>query len=396
MLFLNTNRLEHFARNWIVFGFFVYLGAVFFLGKSKVMFIFTIFITFPALILFMVTRFKCIQDRRVLLICATFLGYFSLSTLWGEGNFILAVRDSLYILCFMLSVTFVSQKFSENFVVKFIIAIGLIAAISYIVGIFMSDHDLTVFMNSRFSFFDIGGRGYKNQIDSAIVIGLPIIAAWYFFPGKKYHVKLMLIVTIMLCTILMFVTKSRGPILAVATTLLCIALYRRERSDFLLLFIFAILTGVILLFSSNLTSIIINRVGDENYRFFIWHESLRLFMDHWLLGQGYGTSAEVMLSQGGSVEHAHNTIIEVFRVGGIVGGVLFVFMLGSMLRFTYVHSGNRFFLFWLLFGVLCMATTGRLPLVKPTLIDFFVFWPPLFLLYFLRRLPTPINQTDSS
>jgi len=288
----------------------------------------------------------------------------------------------------MLSVEKVSQKFSEDFVMKSIIVIGLVAAISYTVAIFLSGHDLMAFVTGRFSFFEMGGWGNTNPIHSAVVIGVPILAAWYFFPGKSWYVKLALIVTIMLCAMLMFFTKSRGPMLAVVIMLLCIALYRRERSDLFLLSFFAVVAGVLFLFVDNLGDIIVNRFEEKNYRLAIWRGGLELFRDHWLFGQGYGTPARIMdESLFSPASHTHNTVFEVFRIGGMIGGVLFVYVLVSMIRFSYIHSKNVFYLFWLLFGLLSLATNGRSPLINPGYYGFFSFWLPLFLFYYMRKIP---------
>ena len=385
MLPLDANRIEHFARNWIVFGFFVYFGCFFLLNLGGMIIPFLIFVVFPVLILCVVSRFRCVHDKYAVFVCAAFLGYFSLSALWGEGSFFNALKYSLCILCLMLSVENVSQKVSEDAMMKSIIVIGLIAAISFTMAILLSSRDLMTFMTGRFSFFDIAGWGRKNPIHSGIAIGVPVIAAWYFFPGKRWYVQLMLIVTVMLGAMLLLVTKSRGPMLAAAITLLCITLYRREKSDFLLLFLFAILAGLLLLNVDSVNNSVVNRFEEKDYRLIIWRSGLDLFMDHWLFGQGYGTNARITTEW--SFSHAHNTIIDTLRIGGVIGGVLFIYMLGAMIRLSRIHSGNIFYLFWLLFGMLSLFTNGRLPLRNPGGMEFYGFWLPLFLFYYMKKRP---------
>ncbi|MCL2644653.1 MAG: O-antigen ligase family protein [Betaproteobacteria bacterium] len=397
MLSLNTNRLEHYARNWIAFGFFVYLGAFFLLGRGATLIPFLVFIVLPTLFLCAVSRFKCIHDKRAVFVCAAFLGYLSLSALWGEGSFFKALENLLYILCLMLSIENVSQRFTEKFVIKFIIAIGLIAAIIYIFAIFVSSHNLMAIMSGRFSIYDIAGWGRKNQIDTGIIIGLPIIAGWYFFPRKKWHVQLLLIVVIMLCTtILVLVTKSRSPMVAAAITLLCIILYRREKSDLILLFLFFMLVGVVFLSANKFGNIIPNRFGENSYRLILWRGGLELFSDHWLFGQGYGTPAKIALDSVDNLgSHVHNMFIEILRIGGIVAGMLFVCILNLMFRFSYIHFENRFFIFWLIFGLLNMIPNGRIPLVHPGGVEVFAFWLPFFLFYYMRKRSDPLTTNIS-
>ncbi|MCL2022691.1 MAG: O-antigen ligase family protein [Betaproteobacteria bacterium] len=383
----NIKRIEPYAHNWVVFGFFVYLGAFFILEEKNIIYPFRFFVVLPIALLCIISRFKCVQDKHAVFICLTFLGYLAMTSLWGSGKFWEASRYTFFIICLMLSTAVVSQRFSENSVLKFIIGMGLVTAIFYIVAIFLSGRDLMDFVNLRFNFHEINGWGNNNAIESAAIIGVPVIAAWYFFPGKECHVKLMLITTIILCFVLMFVTKSRGPILSVIMVLFCIVLFRREKSDYLLFFLFFALAGLALLSVNNLGDIIVSRFEVESYRIVIWRGTWELFGDHWLFGQGYRMPTGIMLDAINipvMAAHAHNTFFEVLRIGGIVGGVLFIFMFCSMVRFSYIHSGNRFYLLWLFFGVLCMATNGRLPLIKPTGIEFFEFWLPVFLFYFSR------------
>jgi len=382
MISINTDRIEHHTRNWIAYGFFVYLCGFFVLEKGYISPLFWLFVILPVFILGTISRARCVQDKRIIFICAAFLGYLVLSALWGEGNFFKATRYALYTLCLLVAVETVTQKISEQSMVKFIITIGLIAAISYIVAILLSDQPLIKFMNERFSFFAIGGWGSKNPIDSGIIIGLPVIAAWYFSPRKKWHIKLMLVATIILCAILMFVTKSRSPMIATAITLLCITLYRREKSDYFFLFLSVALIGGCLILFNDFRDVAITRFKEENYRPLIWHEEFDLFANHWLIGQGYGTSAKITPLQ---VSHTHNFGIEVLRIGGIIGGLLFACMFVSMVRPSYIHSKNIFYLFWLLFGVVCLAMNGRLLLIRPQEVEFFGFWLPLFLFYFSRK-----------
>ncbi len=383
MLSLNVSRLEHYAWNWIAFGFFVYLGAFFVWSTGGLTPVFLISIALPAVLLCIVTKFKCIQDKRAIFVCAIFLGYLSLSVLWGTGNHLKGIVCTLCILFLMLSVEIVSRRFSENAIIMFIIVTGLIAAVSYVVAIFLSDHSIKILLESRYSFHEISGWGSKNIIDSTVIAGLPVIASWYFFPKKGWAVKLILAVTGMLCLALMFVSKSRGPTISVAITLLFISIVRRERSD-LFLFFFIIALTVVAFLLLNFSDVIVARVQSESYRPYLWREAWGMFVDHWLFGQGYGTSAKIMIREL-PMKHPHNTYIDILRIGGIVGGVLFVYMVSSMVRFSYIHSKNLFFLFWLFFGLMCMIVDDGFPLHYPREIVFFEFWIPLFLFYYLRK-----------
>ena len=112
-------------------------------------------------------------------------------------------------------------------------------------------------------------------------------------------------------------------------------------------------------------------------------------------GQGLGTSAEIPVVGHGRdfvVGHSHSSILETFRVGGITGGLAFLVMIFCNLRTTVQASDERrFFLFWLLFGTLCLSTNGRLPIIRPS-VEWFAFWIPMFLAS-LTHATTTTNAT---
>ena len=96
------------------------------------------------------------------------------------------------------------------------------------------------------------------------------------------------------------------------------------------------------------------------------------------------------------MSHAHNTYIEILRMSGIIGGILFVFMFCSIVRFSYINSKNIFFLFWLFFGLMWMFVDDGFPLKSPKEMGFFIFWIPLFLFYFQRKRSDKSEQLSEN
>ncbi|MDR1062323.1 MAG: O-antigen ligase family protein [Azoarcus sp.] len=201
---------------------------------------------------------------------------------------------------------------------------------------------------------------------------------------KNWFLRTLLLLLIISGTILIFSTQSRGPILALGATLLIITLIRKNRSDIVLMLSGCILL-IILFFFINLDKHVNIRISTPDYRIHIWKESIAQFLAHFWIGQGFGHYANIPIPPDWTVGHAHSFILEIIRVGGIIGGSLFCIMLFFMLNRFIFTSAGFFFLLWLIFGALCLLTNGRLLLTYPWRIECFAFWIPLLCLHFSPR-----------
>ena len=165
---------------------------------------------------------------------------------------------------------------------------------------------------------------------------------------------------------------------ALVLTLGLISLWRRRTED-LLLWVGLAAIGAGAVVWLDLGSIIADRASAPNYRMEIWASSLELISAHPFFGQGFGESANITIRPGVAVTHSHSTMLEFFRVGGLIGGVLCAAFLWA--SFSPLRAGKQaswFFLFWFVYGLGCLSTNGRLPLSHPS-IEWFSFWLPLFL-----------------
>lgn len=376
------------ARLWAVIGFFIYLISIYFLDSSQQKTIFYLVCALPGLLLF--PRFLVLlrQLRWPVLSVFAFLIYFSLSALWSGSEAVKdAVKFSLYILCLLLCIEAVmrSGERSAERVICFFIILGGISAIFYFAVLMLRGSDFSLLLAGRFSLKELSGWGEDNPISSAVYFGVPVLAAWWMLPDVRWPKRIALACVIVLCVALMFISKSRGPMLSLWITLGAISLYRRDKVDLYL-------WGSVLLFSFGLLiftdvwSILHARLEQPNYRSGIWMNALSIIQENFWLGQGFGRSVEIPMSNGSTVTHSHSSVIEVFRVGGVIGGCLFgVMLLLCLGRLFPKDSAGWFFASWILFGLLCLSTNGRLPLGRPA-IEWFCFWIPLFFTLFCSHL----------
>lgn len=367
------------VHSWLALGFMAFLVGAFFLERNQTLFY--ILVALPALLLLGRLKTLIRVDSWGIISILTFLGYFSLSALWssGDGSLQTALKFSLYIICLVLSIEAAAKRFSMNSVAAIIAVAAAISAVGYLVSVLVGDIPLRNLAAGRFSLEAMAGWGPDNPITSGVVFGLSVISAWWLFPKRPWYVQTILVLLILASLVLMFISKSRGPFVALSFALLLLVCFRRSRVDLVLAagLGLVILLCVLLL---NLDVIAIKRASAPNYRLGIWLEALERIREHWMFGQGFGHDARILLPGGRAVTHSHSFVLEVFRQGGVVGGGLFFFMLALLLRRALVQPAG-FFLLWLVYGAVCLSTNGRIVLSRPS-VEWFSFWLPLLLAYF--------------
>jgi hypothetical protein len=373
-------QLKAAIQRWSFVGLFAYFSGFLFLASSKHKAFFYLFIVLPGLFLFPHLKTLYRQHPAALASIGLFLGYFSASALWGDGSIADAIKYSVFIICLMLIIEASTRQIRPLSVIKIVTTIGGFAAVIYCLIFAFSDTSFDSLAVQRFTFYAFGGLGNNNPNHCALVLGLPVIAAWWLFPTEKWLWRVMLAILMLASLALIFFTGSRGAILALGVALTVLVTFRRSKEDLVLFFI-GILLVCIALGSNDFRDFTIQRIETPSYRQQILAEALTQIKNHWLIGDGFGHNAKIYVTPDVSVSHSHATIIEAFRLGGIIGGALLFSMLFFMLRPAF--CGTRlFFMVWIVYGGFCLTTSGQSLLIKPTAREFAAFWIPFFLNYF--------------
>ncbi len=378
------------ARKVVAVGMYCYLASFFLVSGSQQKTLFYLVVALPAILLVGDLKHVFREHKTAFILTTSYLTYFSISSLWSiEGEFANSLKLAFVIACLMLS-SYTAINLSADgskAIRRYILAIGTLSSIFYlsIIAFKTATTDgYSILSQYRFTLHDLSGFGDGNPINSAIYFGLPILAAFWSYPKSPTKTKTLLLVLSITCLFVMFLTKSRGPIMSVIFTILLISGLRREKDDFLLLgSSFAIIGAAALIF--DLLPILMDRASAPNYRVEIWTKSIALINEHLFFGQGAGESANIsFVSEAGptTVGHSHSSFLEAFRVGGLAGGILFFSLLVLSLKRSFTVSSDRgFFAFWLIYGLLCLSTNGRSVFIRPS-IEWFCFWTPLFLAIF--------------
>lgn len=371
----------------ICIGFFIYFVSFFLLDSSQQKTIFYLAVALPALFCMKSVK-EMISHRAPSLSVLIFILYLVISSAWsgmGLETVAEALKYGLYLLCLMLAIRVVCDKVDMNLMVRFVVYLGGSVFSLYLVSILLENGSVADWIPRRSSLQSMSGWGEDNPISSAIILGLPILASWIIFPGKKTWVQLSLFMLMLLGLGLIFLTKSRGPLVALLLTLFLCSVYRRKMEDGVLIAaLLLIASGV--MFLSDISAVVMSRAAAPSYRLEIWCGALSLIADDWLLGQGFGH--DVAIAYGRTVAtHSHSSILEILRAGGVVGFLLFLFMIFTVIRNSVSRRVNIFFALWAIYGLLCLCTNGRLLLSRPA-IEWFAFWLPLFFMLFCNRRST--------
>jgi O-antigen ligase len=387
--------MQEAAYKCIGIGFLVYLAATFILDSGQQRSFFFLFIALPALFLLVRSWQLFRTDAFPLVSILLCLGYFSLSAAWGgEESVAHMLKLSLYLYCLMLGIEAACKRFSSAYLAGFIALVGGLAMCASMLAVLYSGADLSSLLTQRHSFATLSGWGSDNPINSAIVMGLVVLAAWWVFPGKKWYLQILLLAVIVISLMLMVFTKSRGPMLALGVGLALMTVFRRDCADLLLALLIAA-SAAVLVVSTDILSLFAQRLTEPNYRMEIWLQVWERFQDNWLFGQGLGHDARISLLSGTVfVTHSHSSVFEMFRVGGVIGGGLFLLMVGFLVGRSITKPAG-FFLLWLIFGLICLSSNGRALLSRPS-IEWFAFWMPILLLYFSTRADAASQQSEHS
>lgn len=376
------SRLSLGVGRFLPYGLLLYLGSLLFLDGRQSKTIFYFFVGLPAL--FFIGRcagyFK-VSPIRVGLV-GLFFCYFSVSAIWGGGHgFWLAAKYSLYLVCLGVAIQAAIARFGCGFFSLFLAYVGGAAVVLYTVSIYFSDWSLAALISGRFSMAKAAGWGAESPIGSAVVLGVVAISAWWHLSGSRLAHQALLVFVIFLSFCLMFITKSRGPLLALLFVIFFIVFLRRTRAD-IALFSCMLLCVSLVYFYSGVGEAVASRAVAPNYRLEIWLQAFAQFKDNWIFGAGLGNEAGILLSNGRSVvTHAHSSVFEMFRVGGVVGGGIFIAMVCVVIGNVFGRPKLYFAFSWFVFGMLCLATDGR-ALLRGTSSEWFEFWIPFFIIFF--------------
>lgn len=359
---------------WIFFATTLFLVGYFIFPTNKMHNLFLRAGLSVPVVLMIPFVFKRIRLSNWVVVSTVFLAaYLFLNSLWSIHYSLdqtleyLVYLVSLY--CLIGGICFVQYKqpdYSEHLFKAFIV----IGSFHYVYGIWAHFDAYPDPLDVRYT---------NRPIDEAIFAGMLLLACfWLFIEQQKLLHKIIIVVLSIPFIVVLLLAKSRGPQLAFLVSLPFLAYFQGMRvKNFMILGIalFSILVGV--LFMTDTVKQVFSRGLEFPYRMEIWKISLREGFEYFWFGQGMSEEAPIYVD-GFKFNHSHNILLSVFRMGGIVGVLLFLinFILCLAVGFKQKNSITKLWVVWLLFGVLSLMTNGRYPLTRHTSL-WFAYWIPI-------------------
>nr|WP_305909995.1 O-antigen ligase family protein [Methylomarinum sp. Ch1-1]MDP4522940.1 O-antigen ligase family protein [Methylomarinum sp. Ch1-1] len=223
-------------------------------------------------------------------------------------------------------------------------------------------------------------RYSDRPIDEAIFAGMLLLACfWWVLEEKSLSHKLGISALSIPFIMILLLAKSRGPQIAFLISMPLVAYCQGFRlKKFLIYFIALAIILLSVLLLSETAKQIFSRGLHFPYRGEIWRASFYESLEYFWFGQGASHRPPIFIDSGEKFNHSHNILLAVFRMGGIVGVLLFLmnlclcFIAGFKQRDSIIGLWG----ICLFFGILCLMTNGQYPLTRPTSL-WFAYWIPV-------------------
>ena len=204
-----------------------------------------------------------------------------------------------------------------------------------------------------------------NELGVILFVSLPIFCYYLLTSKRKINRILNFIVTLLIFIITIF-TFSRASMLGMFISIMVILYYVKKK--WFRIFLVAFIVFSIVLLSSPVTMQIL-RLSDNplTYRDKIWKAGLSRFSDQKIIGNGYGTSKQIMsnrlllrkydINKWHLGLHFHNIYIEVLCETGIIGFALFlsflIFVMCKFIKKIRISNGEE-----KIFTICCYSLFG--------------------------------------
>lgn len=373
--------INQYLENWAIFGLTIFLlGFFFFSSSSTHNTIYYIGVCVP-IVLLLPFYVKKLKIQSWLTVSALVLAFYLFLNSWWAIEFSigksLKYLKYLFILYCLFAAVFIFHNKRASSTKLLFIALVVVGSLSSIYGIY--DHFNKYMMKS----IDPLLYRYNDPIHSAMLAGLVLLTCfWLMIESHKYKYKFYYLLLSIPLIVLIFLSKARGPQLALILTLIPFCYFQIENiKKHLTLLVYLVISFslclMVLLFSGYFDQLFSKGLSFP-YRLDIWAASLQEAYEHFWFGQGATRKPTPLIASEIAFDHSHCIALAIFRMGGIVGLILFSINLALcfLAGFKQKKSIQHLWLIWLFFGVICLMTNGKYPLTRPST-SWFAYWVPM-------------------
>ena len=227
--------------------------------------------------------------------------------------------------------------------------------------------------------------GKSNYIASFYALLIPLGVSILFTKNLSTQTKLLLMSFILLMITSIFLTGSRGGVVALAIGFLVLLWRFRSWQTLVAFLFFCFLVGVVIFFNPSSQIIWQRLVGYQTSpsvfsRIELWTECIKIFKESPILGVGLGNVNYHMKLSGALFVKAHNLILELLSETGIIGFIIFAGLFYKVFRIQIencinIQSGFQDSLAWgILAGTIAVFSHS---MVEPNISSYqfsLVFW----------------------
>ena len=233
-----------------------------------------------------------------------------------------------------------------------------------------------------------------NPIDTAMIFGIAAIIALHFALKEQNPQSALFFAAYAILLIVILMSKSRGPQLALIITSIAVMVLQKKHLHKIVPYAVCSIALICLItLKTNVFARIFSRGFSVNQRDLLWKETILNSFDNFWFGFGMQKKLFIHLPNGNSYTHSHNFIMDTFRLTGLTGFCIIVFLYLYALHqgFNSRMSDYQLWALILLFGSLCLMTNGKIPFTRPGH-AWLAFWVPIAMICTLPQATAKVSR----
>ncbi|MFC1773030.1 O-antigen ligase family protein [Pseudomonadota bacterium] len=393
MLNQRVQQVKSHIHAYIPYGYGMFMAGFFFIPNAVDQYKFFSVAVFVPLLFIARDLLVPMKRNTLWMLTAAYLAWMLTTSFWSADfswlEFFKTFRLALYILAFILLTAYLQTTKPEMFrkiLVTICFSAGVAALIS--IPIWYTQHTFPDSSLLGIGYPDsrlVGIGTLENTNTSSYLYGLHALFSIYLgLHSGKRPLKLLLYINSVILLCFVFLTQSKTGILASTGTIAILLLAGKHFNNTALKVVGTLTLAFTLLFLSYSMGML-NKPLDHGMstRMVIWQAVLVRIQEAPIIGNGYQKPPRS--NPNDNLEppyYTHNTLLGTLRDGGLIGGLLYVWILfyaGHIGIKAYRDTGDPFYLACLLFGVTCMLTDTDEVITRPREL-WIIFWLPLAIL----------------
>ncbi|MDT8623225.1 O-antigen ligase family protein [Klebsiella grimontii] len=313
------------------------------------------------------------QRWLVYILLVVFCVYYALSNIWGQTpqHIDSPLTHGAYLFFYLLLLTTLLGDPRT----RHLALLSVVAGIT-VLSIWTMAIDFTLVLKERL--VSPGNPGPTNVIDLAGYCGIGILICAMLLKEKGSH---LLYVPMAIMLVMLFLTQSRGPIIALLAAFVCtLHLHVFTRRNVLIVAALALVLGALFFFTptGDLLLARFEELGTQSgLRLSIWHHTLQEVASQPWLGRGFDYELNFTNYSGEHITTTHSVYLGALLKGGIIGlALLLAVIAGGLWQAWRNQQDGRYGLAIFIYALIFMASQGMFIISNPRE-SWPLFWLPL-------------------